>query len=389
MPPRPRPTLRALLLLPAALALFVTVPCAWMLVTAETAGARLVAVGGLALAVAPALALRRLEGRGSGAPSAAAATLAALALAAAAWRTPTGKGAPESAVRSRYTADHPYPRFSVANLVPEIDQLKFGSWVMPALDPILDVRGATRFRAMLLRIYRPMEEDPAYRDLGSAMHYAYEDADSGHLYEYVPLRAPGERLPVLLFLHGSLGNFKAYAYLFRRFADAERFILVCPSFGIGDWSDDGGVEAVERARAHAVDDLQGDAARVVLVGLSNGGTGVSRAASRAPRSFAGLVFLSALMEPMVLGADAFTSGWRGRRVLLLHGAADDRLSEAHARRAAALMERSGVHLTTHIYPGEDHFLLFSRPDEVLADIAAFVHGAGDGEAPIVGEDRPR
>ncbi|MFT3764451.1 MAG: hypothetical protein QM820_02875 [Minicystis sp.] len=382
--PSLRPTLRALLLLPAALALLAVLPCALLLVTAETAGARLVAVGGLALALVPALALRRLEGRGSGTAGAAAAAVAALSLGAAAWRAPPGTGGPQASVRSRYTAEHPYPRLSVANLVPEIDQLEFGSYLMPALDPILDVRGATRVRSLFLSLYRPMEADPEYRALGSVMHYAYTDVDSGHLYEYVPPRAPGERLPVLLFLHGSLGNFKAYFYLLRRFADAERFILVCPSFGIGDWSHDGGVEAVERARALAIGELQGDPARVVLMGLSNGGTGVSRAAARDPRAYAGLVFLSAVMEPMVLGSDAFTAGWKGRPVLLIHGAADDRISEPYARRAAALMVALGVRLTTHVYPGEDHFLLFSKPDEVLADLKAFVHAAADGEAPIVG-----
>src|SRR5262249_35929330 len=115
-----------------------------------------------------------------------------------------------------------------------------------------------------------------------------------------------------------------------------------------------------------------DPSRVFLAGLSNGGTGASRAAARTPSAFAGLIFLSAVMEPSVLGDRAFASGWKGRRVLVGHGEADGRPPPDYARGAGSRMRAEGVDLTVEMVPGEDHFLLFSRPDEVLASIAAFV-----------------
>jgi len=359
-----------------AITSLLALPSAFLLVTGETLSARLIAGSGLALALVPPLTLRRLGGRGPRWLPAVPAALVILGLTAVALLSPSGAGLPSSTVRSHYTAEHPYRRFAVANLVPEIDQIKFGSYLVPAVDPILNRESAARLRDISMRLYRPMEADPAYRALGSAMNYAYDDIDSGHFYEYVPPRAPGEELPALLFLHGSAGNFKTYFYLFRRFADQERFILLCPSFGFGNWYEPGGVEAIERVRVHAVNELGADPSRVFLAGLSNGGTGASRAAAKSPSAFAGLIFLSAVMEREVLGGHAFAAGWRGRRVLVVHGAADDRIPEGYALRAVALLREEGVDLTVHMVPGEDHFLLFSRPDEVLADMAAFVRAKG-------------
>lgn len=366
------PLSRALLLFATAITTLLAFPSAFLLFTAETASARLVALSGLALALVPPLALRRLEARGPRWPPLAAASAVGLGLGAVVLLSPSGQGDPSSPVRSRYSPTHPYRRLAVSNLVPEIDQIKFGSYLVPAVDPIIDIQSAARLRDLCMRLYRPMEADPAYRALGSAMNYAYDDIDSGHLYEYVPPHAPSERLPVLLFLHGSAGNFKVYFYLFRRFADAHRVILVLPSFGFGNWFNEGGVEAILRARRFAINDLPGDPARVFLAGLSNGGTGASRAAARTPSAFAGLIFLSAVMERAVLGGDAFASGWKGRRVLVVHGETDDRLPQGHALAAVKTMRDAGVDLTVEMVPGEDHFLLFSRPDEVLASIAAFV-----------------
>ena len=125
------------------------------------------------------------------------------------------------------------------------------------------------------------------------MPYAYSDTDSGHIYTYVPPHAPGERLPVLLFLHGSFGNFKGYFYLWRRFADQHHWIVACPSFGFGNWYRSVGPPAIARALERTLAGTPADPERVVLAGLSNGGTGVVRAAASAtPKAYAGLIFLS-------------------------------------------------------------------------------------------------
>jgi hypothetical protein len=62
----------------------------------------------------------------------------------------------------------------------------------------------------------------------------------------------------------------------------------------------------------------------------------------------------------------------GRGALDDPGAVHDRLPASHAQRAAQIMRDAGVDVTVDMVAGEDHFLLFSRPDDVLADVAAFV-----------------
>jgi predicted esterase len=260
----------------------------------------------------------------------------------------------------------------VANLVPEIDQIKIGTYLVPAADRIIDVAASRRIRDVTMAVYRPMEVDPEYRALGSVMSYAYADEDSGHLYEYVPARAPDERLPLFVFLHGSAGNFKAYAWVLRAFADRARVIVVCPSFGFGNWYDDGGVAAVERARAYGVAQLGADPRRVVLAGLSNGGTGVTRAAAASPEAYAGLVFFSAVLEPEVLAMTDFARAASGKPVLLVHGARDDRIDQRWPDLAAARLRDLGATVTYRLYPEEDHFLFFARKDDVLEDLARWL-----------------
>jgi predicted esterase len=233
-----------------------------------------------------------------------------------------------------------------------------------------------------MAIYRPMERDPEYRALGSVLADAYTDQDNGHLYHYVPAHAANEKLPLVLFLHGSGGNFKAYFYLWRAFADRHHYAVVCPSFGFGNWYNPGGMEAIERALQHAKDNLPVDPTRVVMVGLSNGGTGVTRVAAAHPDHFAGLVFLSAVIEQEVIRSDEYRDGWVKRPVLIIHGNEDDRISLSHATAAAETMRQADARVTVRNYPQEDHFLLFSQPQSVKNDIAEWAQGVEPSTGPL-------
>jgi pimeloyl-ACP methyl ester carboxylesterase len=214
--------------------------------------------------------------------------------------------------------------------------------------------------------------------LGSVLNCAYRDMflgsrPAGHLYEYVPPAGKDAGpLPVILFLHGSLGNFKGYLWVWKRLADRHGYAVVAPTFGAGNWYLDGGAQAVERARSYCARHPRMDAGRIFLAGLSNGGTGTSRAAAANPEGYAGLVFISPVMEPEVLSSEAFAAGWKGRRVLVLSGSEDRRIPIGYVRDAVKGMAERGAAVTSRLYPGEDHFLLFSRPEEVMRDIAAWL-----------------
>ncbi len=350
-------------------ALLLGIPAALYLLAAETWSARLV-IGLVLLGLATGvLAWRRRRGLAWATGGAAVACgLASLA------RTPSGAptvtATSGARLESRFTSAHPYPRFAPANVIPEIDQFKLGSYVVPATDPFLTVASSARLRGLIVDVYRDMDRDPAFRALGSAMQYAYDDTDSGHLYAYVPARAPGEKLGLLLFLHGSGGNFKVYTHLLQRVAEQEHVMVVAPSFGFGNWQAAGGIAAIAAAVGYAVRELDADASRVVLMGLSNGGRGVTRALRDGEERYAGVVLLSAVMETDVLRGVG--DRYRGTPALLLYGDADERLPRDHEEAGAEALRKAGLAVRVHAYPREDHFLFFSQKASVQAEVAAFV-----------------
>jgi pimeloyl-ACP methyl ester carboxylesterase len=292
--------------------------------------------------------------------------------------TPDGSSLPGSRVRSHYRGSVSYRRASVANLVPEVDQLKLGTYVFPLLDPFIDRKQAKRIRSLFLDTYHEMDESPEFECLGSVMNYVYRDLllnsrPSGHFYEYLPQTAQGEKLPVILFLHGSLGNFKGYLWLWKRFADRYGVAVVAPSFGMGDWQRKGGEEVIQEARQYCCDHPRMNGAEIYLVGLSNGGKGISRAAGRTPQAYKGLVFISPIMEDKLLLDDPFLAGWQGRRILILHGAVDRRIPAVYIRGTAQALQKRGIVVYAKYYENEDHFLVFSSWDEISKDMFGWMN----------------
>jgi pimeloyl-ACP methyl ester carboxylesterase len=287
--------------------------------------------------------------------------------------SPPGTAGRDSRVGSHFPGPMDYRRYSIWNLIPEIDQVKLGIKVAPLADPIIDWDQARRIERITMPLYREMEANDDYARLGSVMNYAYRELagmpfDSGHFYQFVPEHEPGERLPAIIFLHGSAGNFKVYLWVWEKFAHERRFIVLCPSFGFGNWEQPGGSEAVRRVRQHAIGELDADAERIYLVGLSNGGRGVARVGTAAPHDYCGLVFISGVVESSVLLTDGFVRGWRQRPMLVIHGASDDRIPAPAVQDVGDALADRGVDLRWRIIPDEDHFLFFSRTDDVFREI---------------------
>jgi len=192
-----------------------------------------------------------------------------------------------------------------------------------------------------------------------------------HLFAYVPDHKAGQKLPVILFLHGSVGNFKVYTWTWKRFADAHQVAIVAPSFGFGNWYQPGGMEAIDAAYDYCLHHPDLDVTRLALAGLSNGGIGVSRAFVRNPERYRALIYISAVMEPDVMGSAAFQQACLGKPVLVLHGEQDERIPLRYVQGSLALLG-SKANIKTNIYPGEDHFLFLSKRDEISADIAQWL-----------------
>jgi len=365
---------RFVVLLLLILALPAMLIAVFLLLDAETWNGRLFAVSCLVLyAGTGALYLSLKKGRRiAGRVALSLCGVALIGFAAGYTFSPSGVTLSDSKLQSVFPPGRHFTRWTPVSLVPEIDQTKLGADLSPYADVLMTRAKARRMKALFLTAYREMQRDPEFVAVGSVMGHAYADAfalpfNERHLFSYIPTHKPGQKLPVVLFLHGSCGNFKAYLWTWKRFADDHQIAVVSPTFGFGNWHHPGGMEALDWAYAYCTNHSALDAGRIVLAGLSNGGIGVSRAVCQNPGRFRGLLYISAVMEAEVMASPAFSQGCQGKPMLVLHGGEDERIPLQYVEQPlAGLIGTAAV--KTKFYAGEDHFLFLSRRVEVLEEV---------------------
>ena len=293
-----------------------------------------------------------------------------------------------SGLVSRFVGERRVPWYSPMGLLPEIDQVKLGVTLATRFVPW--VARARAIREVTMGLYREIEADPDARGLGPVSHFgALElvgaDFDPGHYFAYVPEPRAGERLGAVVFLHGNGGNFQVMPWAWREFAEGRRMIILCPTFGFGFWGD-GGVEAVDRAWVDASSRWPIDPGRVYLSGLSDGGVGVTRSALAHPGRYRGLIYVSPTMDLDELGSPRFGQGSEGRPVLVFQGDRDWSVSKGTVDPAVDLLRRRGTDVDYRVYPGEDHFLFFSRRRELFGVIVEWMV---DAESPLETDTKAR
>lgn len=163
----------------------------------------------------------------------------------------------------------------------------------------------------------------------------------------------------VVFLHGLAGSFALPCWtVARAFAEVDPTILTaCPSFRVaGDWWSEDGARVL-RATMSAL--RQRGVERFFLVGLSNGGIGLSRLAPRMRADFrdvSGIVLVS--------GVDPSASG-AGVPVLLVHGRHDTMTSHG----AAASYARAHGAVLVSLEAG--HFAMLVRERAFVDAVRAF------------------
>lgn len=261
-----------------------------------------------------------------------------------------------------------FSRYSPWNVIPEADRIAAGIHLLRLRD--VHSAEAIRLRSLVLPLYAEMDQEPGFRELGSVQHMGYRELmglefRTGHYYVSLPAAKEGEKLPCLIFLHGIGGNMKTCLWVLSR---QTRCAVIAPTFGMGNWDQPGGAEfAVDVAR-EAMATLPIDPHKVFLMGYSNGAMGVTRAAVKAPRLFAGFVYLSPITEDELFSRPQFSSQAGHARVLVLHGDRDERIPRTMVEGTAGTLKRLGFEVRTRFYDDEDHYLLFSQPQAVVADI---------------------
>ena len=353
---------------------------ALLLAVAVTLEGRVFALGGLLLGAAPALAWMKPENAGLR-RGALAALVAWMGIAIWLYCVSPNGGPPEGArVENRYVGGGwRYHRNALGALLPEVDQFMLGFRLLPAVDPLLTNQQAGPLAHDTRVIYAELEANEDFHALGSALPQAYDELwglpfDRGHYYLYRPRSLDSKTpAPVLMFLHGSGGNFKSYTWLLSKIANEHGMVLIAPSCGFGNWEEPRATQMVIAALEDVAKVQALDMSRVHLAGLSNGSLGVSRiAASSEAARFRSLIFLSPVCDGEALESAAFTEHWHGRPLLVISGEEDDRVPISYVKQCVEVMRKANASVHFSAYPQANHFLFFSHREQCLRELSEWL-----------------
>ncbi|MGE0624569.1 MAG: hypothetical protein AB7I04_14275 [Pseudomonadales bacterium] len=208
--------------------------------------------------------------------------------------------------------------------------------------------------------------DPAREEVG-ILHAGNQPTERGGFSLYVPEYYDGTAMPLVMALHGGSGHGRSFLWSWLRDARTRGVILVSPTSREGTWSlmgPDVDSDNLEAILDWVRDRWQVDPGRMLLTGMSDGGTFSYLSALRTGSPFTHLAPIAASFHPMLVEvADA--ERLQGLPVYLTHGALDWMFDIEVARMAADALTRAGVDLTyreiddlSHTYPREenDHIL---------------------------------
>ena len=190
-------------------------------------------------------------------------------------------------------------------------------------------------------------------------------ADGGRGFSfYVPERyVPSRAWPLVVALHGGGGNGRDFLWTWLREARSRGYLLLAPSSHGSTWSFLG--PDVDAVRLRSLLDWLAerwriDASRVLLTGLSDGGTYTLFHGLAAGSHFAALAPGAGVLHPANL-TNGNLERARGTPIYLMHGARDWLFPVALARAARALLEKAGARLEyreladlAHAWPREEN-----------------------------------
>jgi phospholipase/carboxylesterase len=189
------------------------------------------------------------------------------------------------------------------------------------------------------------------------------DAPSGrggwavYVPEYYQQRA---RWPLIVGLHGGGGSGNDFLWSWLREARTRGMILACPTSAQDSWplwEPEAEADAIAALVEWVCREWQVDSQRILLTGMSDGGTYAYLCGLQAQSPFTHVAPIAATFHPMLLdGVDV-----ADRPVYIVHGVHDQVFPVDTARLAAAVLEAAGARVTyrelddlAHAYPAEEN-----------------------------------
>ena len=264
-------------------------------------------------------------------------------------RRPSRDAGGSGDVRSVYRALRLLPKglealYPLAGILPPVNRF--------FLDPSL------RSDDALQQLFLP---GPAHDDTG-VMQFAAGDGERGGFWLYVPEHyVPDRAWPLVMALHGGSGTGRTFLWSWLRDARSRGAILVAPTSVEGTWAlmgPDADTPNIARILEFVRSRWNVDAARLLLTGMSDGGTFTYVSGPRGGVALhapgAGVRCLSS-----DAGADGRCGPDRGLPIHITHGALDWMFPIELARQAHVALSRAGALVTyrevddlSHCYPRE-------------------------------------
>jgi predicted esterase len=273
-----------------------------------------------------------------------------------------------------------FDQYALWNMLPEIDQLSWGATALSFIDRSLSAEKAARLDTSMQRIYDEMNATEDFTSMGTVLGFAYDEILSGsfktgHYFRYVPSNQDEKPMGVIVFCHGSLGNFKGYQWVLAQVAEQSNCVIISPSYGMGNWNERESSEVILNALDHLKTQIKVDESATYIAGISNGGLGATIVAAQHPELFCGMILLTPVMHPSAIQTPRFAEGWKGKPICVIAGAKDARVPIELINSQAQLLEKSGANVTLQSYE-DDHFLLFTSQNEVTARLLNWLSTAG-------------
>jgi phospholipase/carboxylesterase len=220
-------------------------------------------------------------------------------------------------------------------------------------------------------------------DLASAkadtgvFHDNNEPGSRGGFSMYVPeYYTPDRAWPLVMALHGGSGNGRAFLWSWLRDARSHGAILVSPTATGGTWAlmgDDTDTPNLSRILSTVRERWSIDPRKLLLTGMSDGGTFSYVSCLEAGSPFTHLAPISASFHPFLVEA-ADSDRLRGLPVHITHGALDWMFPVHLARQAEQALTAGGARVTyseiddlSHTYPREINAVLLKWVEETARE----------------------
>jgi hypothetical protein len=262
----------------------------------------------------------------------------------------------------------------LCNVVPEVEVLK-GAITLAKLFPVFHIIGKGNYSGPLFEEFEESSAEPfsenvflrEYRDMRSRIgdiggNVPFQFMKSMGLYKdkyqyylRVPKSAGQIKVPLIVFMHGLLGNWQMYyTYL----SNIENCAIVC--IGTDDINGIFTKENIKRFIDLYLPSIKSqvniDEKNIHLMGISNGGSGVNAALFYKPRFFKSYVYISTGVHAPISDPS---------RVFYIGGTNETQVINA------LLKLPSGARIK--VFKGEGHFVILTRKAEVCDFIKEIVN----------------